>query len=95
MTTSLDSLVTKEANAVLTHCETSLENGTVLPDSFQSCQVRELTGEAFKWIAEKARNETQWKQKMVPVNNDIGAPIWVKAEYRAKALSRGLMVFDD
>ena len=81
MRTFLDSLVTKEANAVLSDCETLLENGTMPPDALQSGQVTKLAGEALEWIAEKARNETQWKQKMVPVNHDNGALIWVKGEY--------------
>jgi hypothetical protein len=50
-------------------------------------QVQTLAGDAFKFIAEKARTEKRshlWMSpQMVPVCNHTGTPMWVKGRYQA------------
>ncbi|KAI2491606.1 serine/threonine kinase [Fragilaria crotonensis] len=80
----LDSMIDEAAGAVLDNFQTFLENDDTTP--FEACdEMQELTGDAYKLIAEKAkkvkRRHLWMPPKMVPVLNKDGAPIWVKGEY--------------
>ncbi|KAI2503208.1 serine/threonine kinase [Fragilaria crotonensis] len=78
----LDSAVEKASNAVLAHCEALSENDTVSTIE-ASGQMHTLAGDAFKFIAKKARANTNWKARMVPICRHNGTPIWVKCSYEA------------
>lgn len=76
-------LLGTEANMDLPSCSPLFENGTMNSDTYGP--VRELAGDAFKLIAEKAKMEKNWQWKppnMVPVLNKDGTPIWVKGEFQ-------------
>ncbi|KAI2503228.1 hypothetical protein MHU86_11251 [Fragilaria crotonensis] len=81
----LDSVLQEASKAVVARCEACealLENGTMSIDTYG--QVQRLAGDAFKFIAEKARKEkrSQWMPpQMVPVLDQNGTPIWVKGKY--------------
>jgi serine/threonine protein kinase len=84
MKTFLDSAIEKASTAIVAQCEALLENGTMSIDTYG--QVQTLAGDAFKFIAEKAKKEkrSQWKPpQMVPVCNHNGTPMWVKGRYQA------------
>ncbi|KAI2492932.1 hypothetical protein MHU86_21610 [Fragilaria crotonensis] len=82
MKTFLDSAVEEASNAVLAHCEALIESGTMSTIE-ASGQMQALAGDAFKFIAEKARANVNWKAHMVPVCRHNGTPIWVKSGYEA------------
>ncbi|KAI2502796.1 hypothetical protein MHU86_11620 [Fragilaria crotonensis] len=79
MKTFLDSVVENASIAVVAHCEGLLENGTMSIETYR--QVQTVAGDSFKFIAEKARANTNWKAHMVPVCRHNGTPIWVKRCY--------------
>ncbi|KAI2503234.1 serine/threonine kinase [Fragilaria crotonensis] len=80
----LDSMIAGASNALVAHCEALLEHGTM---SIDACgQVQALAGDAFKFIAEKAKNgktELWMPPQMVPVCHHNGTAMWVKGKYRA------------
>ena len=82
MKTFLDSAIEKASNAVVAHCEALIENGTMSTIE-ASGQMQTLAGDSLKFIAEKARANTNWKASMVPVCRHNGTPIWVKSMYEA------------
>ena len=77
----LDSIVEEASAAVVEQCEALLENGTMPIEA--SGQIQTLAGDAFKFIAEKAEANSNWKSRMVPVCRQNGTPIWVKGIYEA------------
>ncbi|KAI2503225.1 hypothetical protein MHU86_11248 [Fragilaria crotonensis] len=81
MKTFLDFVVEKASIAVVAHCEGLLENGAMSIETYR--QVQTVAGDSFKFIAEKARANTNWKAHMVPVRRHNGTPIWVKSTYEA------------
>ena len=80
MKTFLDSVVEKASTAVVAQCEALLENGTMSTIE-ASGQMQTLAGDSLKFIAEKARANTNWRACMVPVCRHNGTPIWVKSTY--------------
>jgi hypothetical protein len=51
----LESVIDEVKNALLSHCQTLLENGTMTIDTYG--QIQTLAGDTFKFIAEKAMKE--------------------------------------
>ena len=79
----LESVIDAGKNALLSHGETLLENGTMTIDTYG--QIQTLAGDAFKFIAEKAMKEprSQWKPpQMVPVCDRNGTIRWVTGDYQ-------------
>lgn len=85
MKTFLESAIEKASSAVVAQCEALLENGTVSIEA--SGQIQTLAGDSFKFIAEKAEENSSWKAGMIPVfrhnGTPNGTPIWVKGIYEA------------
>ncbi|KAI2491609.1 serine/threonine kinase [Fragilaria crotonensis] len=70
------------STAVVAHCEAPIENDTMSTIE-ASGPMQAMAGDAFKFIAEKARANTNAKARTVPVCRHNETPIWVKSTYEA------------
>ena len=82
----MESGLKESANALLSHCETVLENGTKAIDGCTTYgQMQTLAGDSYKFIVEMAEKQSQWRGKIIPVLRDRSRPVkLVIVEYQQR-----------